>query len=320
MGSLSNMEIAVESTLAKGARTRIIKTLSASKIIEGYRTHFGIDVSSYFDSDLVPIYECEETTYKFFHPSSLMGREQLYQGLQKEAFFYKHDKWEYRRALSYLSHRSYILDVGCGIGSLLRIAAVQDHSARGLEFNLSAVNAALDYGLDVRSEAIADHAKQHPELYDAVCSFQVLEHIYDVRSFIEDCIRVLKPGGFLIFGVPNNDAFIRFDDTAILNCPPHHMGLWSPRSLRMLPRLFPLDLVSIDTEPLAEIDWYCSVMERRWMPNSEIIETIYYKLKLSTAFKSLVRRNTARIAGHTVLGIFQKKPKSQGNLACTRFG
>jgi len=38
--------------------------------------------------------------------------------------------------------------------------------------------------------------------FDAVISLSVLEHLPEIKSAIEECMRVLKPGGELVIGMP----------------------------------------------------------------------------------------------------------------------
>jgi len=38
---------------------------------------------------------------------------------------------------------------------------------------------------------------------DVLCSLNVIEHVFDVYSLVADFHRVLKPGGFALFQVPN---------------------------------------------------------------------------------------------------------------------
>lgn len=94
-----------------------------------------------------------------------------------------------------------------------------------------------------------------------VCSFQVLEHIADVKSFIESSLKALKKGGRLVVAVPNNDVLffkyrnLRFQNnhylkTLLLNLPPHHMGLWNPRSIVNLASIYNLKLEALFKEPL----------------------------------------------------------------------
>jgi SAM-dependent methyltransferase len=296
----------IGSPLVEGACAKLVDVVQSDTIVSGYRNAYGIDVSEYFvGTDRIEIYECQVTGYRFYYPFYLAGRESLYQQLQKFDWNYKAEKWEYEKAIGYISKGSRVLDVGCGRGAFVKIAAESGLNAHGLELNTSAVSAARDDGLSVSAELIGHHAVKFPEAYDAICSFQVLEHIPNVRQFIYDCIRALKPGGILIFGVPNNGSFLRYDRQAVLNAPPHHMGLWSSKSLAALPTIFPLSLKELAIEPLAEVDWYVAVMERRYLTN-RWIRSAYYGLGFSRLYRLYVASRAKRIAGHTILAVYER--------------
>lgn len=38
----------------------------------------------------------------------------------------------------------------------------------------------------------------HPEVFDIVCAFDVVEHVVDVLGFVNECAVLLKPGGLLV--------------------------------------------------------------------------------------------------------------------------
>jgi 2-polyprenyl-3-methyl-5-hydroxy-6-metoxy-1,4-benzoquinol methylase len=68
--------------------------------------------------------------------------------------------------------------------------------------------------------------------YDAVCLFQVLEHMHDISGFFKHVRAFIKPQGKLIISVPNNNPYLYVNDKLhTLNLPPHHMGLWTGSSL-----------------------------------------------------------------------------------------
>lgn len=100
-----------------------------------------------------------------------------------------------------------VLDVGCGTG----------YGA----YYLATHGAKYVLGIDVSADAII-FAKKHweaPNLrfmvmdalnlkfqtstFDAVVSFQVLEHIYNQEKFISEIVRMLRPSGRLYIGTPN---------------------------------------------------------------------------------------------------------------------
>jgi SAM-dependent methyltransferase len=198
-----------------------------------------------------------------------------------------------------------VLDVGCGRGSFLHKAQALGATVTGIELNRSAAAAARARGIEIVEGLLQGHARERPAFYDVVASFQVLEHVVDPRAFVEDCIRVLRPDGLLILGVPNSDGFLRYAD-APLNGPPHHMGLWNRRSLAALCELFPLKPRTFEVEPLAEVDWYQSVMERRYL-RGRWQRSLYYRLGGARLFKRYLAENAATIAGHTLLAVFDRR-------------
>lgn len=50
-----------------------------------------------------------------------------------------------------------------------------------------------------------------PAQFDAVISFDVFEHVFDYRKAFQECARVLKPSGKMIFMVP----FLNKPDTIV---------------------------------------------------------------------------------------------------------
>ena len=100
----------------------------------------------------------------------------------------------------------------------------------------------LASGLDVRKGTIYDISDE-AEFFDTVCAFQVLEHVYDVKGFLNAALRLLKKGGKLMIGVPNNEPFIRrYEKYNAFNLPPHHVGLWNKAAFERLCPFFGIKL------------------------------------------------------------------------------
>lgn len=99
-----------------------------------------------------------------------------------------------------------ILDVGCGIGgSSLYLAEKFNASATGI--TLSPVQAArakeraASAGLSARTDFQVTDALNMPfadDSFDLVWSLESGEHMPDKRKFLQECYRVLKPGGTFI--------------------------------------------------------------------------------------------------------------------------
>lgn len=163
--------------------------------------------------------------------------------------------------------------------------------------------------MSASDQSIQEHAKGHIGVYDVVVTFQVLEHVAEIHSFLTAALEVLAPEGHLIIAVPNNDGFIGAQADLTLNLPPHHMGRWGRDSLKPLTRIFDLDLVSIDFEPLQPQNqsWYQSVMEQKYLPRARWKRSLFYKLGFSHMFKFFLQEQGDTIFGHTIMAVYKKR-------------
>jgi len=160
-------------------------------------------------------------------------------------------KWEHEIASTTIGSVDKVLEIGCARGSFLERMQRKGAECVGLELNKIAIKTGHRKGLNILNQSVQNHAKQNPEKYDFVCSFQVLEHIASVREFIQASVDALGSGGTLIISVPNNDSLIfKCRDDILLNMPPHHMGLWDMNSLLSIQRIFGIRLRRIELEPL----------------------------------------------------------------------
>lgn len=224
-----------------GGRTTLFDTLDAATIVARYAAD-KVDVSRYFAgmSD-VSVFECVDTGYRFFHPPSLAGEadfyEQLYDPASSENWVdpdYREWSDDYQYAYDRIVPGERLIDVGCGYGYFLRRAR-DKAEVSGIDGSKFAQGQCRKLGLDVHLGAVGDYRERFAASFDTVTSFQVLEHVYDVRGFMTDLIALVKPGGRLIIAVPNNEPYIRrFDPYNTWNCPPHHVGLWNRASLEKM--------------------------------------------------------------------------------------
>ncbi len=215
-------------------------------IIQLYETQLGMDVSAFFSkTDTFFLYQCNETGYRFYHPEGMDGDGAFYATLQQRlGDDYYHD-WKFENQLAYdvIKPGDHVLDIGCGIGKFL-IKAKEKATVTGLELNESAIAMCRQKGLQVFNERIETHATHKAGYYDVVCLFQVLEHIYNVKPFLEAALKVLKKGGKIVIGVPNNEPyFLGFDKYCTLNLPPHHMGLWNKAVFEKVAPLFNIKML-----------------------------------------------------------------------------
>jgi len=123
---------------------------------------------------------------------------------------------DYERAFSPLSFRwltallrastrpdqRQLFDIGAATGSFLEMAAHDGFVVAGSELNSQGAAEARSKGLDVRS-GLFDPSHWEPASFGVVTALEVLEHITDVRAFLEQLEIILKPDGLFCYFVPN---------------------------------------------------------------------------------------------------------------------
>jgi len=231
----------------------IEKTFSKEEIVHKYSRYLGIDVSEDLEGcSSVQLCRGRESNLRFFWPPHLAGNGRFYEKLMAKLNYYHDENWEYSVALQYLPPRQRVLEVGCGNGCFLSMLKRDGHSAVGLEINETAVRMARSSGWDARQATLERFADERDQSFDAVCAFQVLEHLRDPRSFLEAALRCLREGGLAIFAVPNGEGIFSSLDAA-LDMPPHHMLRWNGAALQYLTKLYPLVLEDLLLEPLSRL-------------------------------------------------------------------
>src|ERR1700677_55456 len=107
-----------------------------------------------------------------------------------------------------------ILEVGCGIGifalryaSLHRDASVMgvDHSARTIDF-LSSNYGKYYKNLELETRDFCEERLWLGKVFDSVYSSDVLEHVTNTKSFVQNVYRHLHAGGKAVINFPNEET------------------------------------------------------------------------------------------------------------------
>ena len=101
---------------------------------------------------------------------------------------------------------SRVLDVGCGRGEWLELLYEQGFMAEGVDSNRVLVQSCKERGLKVVEQDLFDYLRQVPDAtLGAVTGFHIIEHlpIEGLVKLLNESLRVLQPGGAVIFETPN---------------------------------------------------------------------------------------------------------------------
>lgn len=294
-----------------GKAAKVIKTISTQAIIKTYIENFNFDATYLLGKyEKILLCICLDTNYKFYHPFDISGDSEFYEFFQKFDWYYMPWKWEHEVTMDFITEGMSVLEIGCAKGDFIKsiIEKVPNVEVEGIELNIEAAKQAVNSGLKVHLNTIQDYSRTNLNRFDVVCSFQVLEHISDPKSFIATALDTLKPGGKFVVCVPNNDSFIKHDDGGVLNFPPHHMGLWGESSLRNLTKIFPLSDCKLIFEPLQKYhyNWFVFLNIQKTV-KSKFLTKILFRIVNLTKINNFIIRKADTSKGHSIIAEFKKK-------------
>ncbi|MDR2550389.1 MAG: class I SAM-dependent methyltransferase [Desulfobulbus sp.] len=130
-----------------------------------------------------------------------------------------------------------LLDLGCASGQTVKAFRGQGVNAYGIDLSDYAIEAGKKtFGLDgiILQGSIHDLSRWERDEFDFLFSNQVLEHLPEqyVPEFIEECFRVLKPGGAIWIGLvlslsPDPEGIRTANDIDETHINLHYRSWWN---------------------------------------------------------------------------------------------
>lgn len=114
--------------------------------------------------------------------------------------------YRYRFASNFVRNKR-VLDIACGEG--YGTAALLEAGARsvvGVDICAAACeHARRKYGVDARPGSV-DEIPLPDRSIDVIVSFETIEHVREPETFLNECLRILAPGGTVIMSTPNEEV------------------------------------------------------------------------------------------------------------------
>jgi demethylmenaquinone methyltransferase/2-methoxy-6-polyprenyl-1,4-benzoquinol methylase len=125
------------------------------------------------------------------------GNAESYDLISRVATFGQDIAWKHE-IIRTVSYRSHILELACGTGILSSMLAEKGKSVTGIDLTFEYL-VTLKRKLKMHIvQGTAEVLPYRDESFDAMISSYLAKYV-DVRKVIDECWRVLKPGGIVVF-------------------------------------------------------------------------------------------------------------------------
>jgi ubiquinone/menaquinone biosynthesis C-methylase UbiE len=173
---------------------------------------------------------------------NLKKQQELYdRGWRKELQAGKEERGNLQTNLEFLAQTDLlkssdkILEIGCGIGTVVFELSEKGHNIVGIDISGEAIEYGRNKYGNVRLDTqAAETLPYEDESFEVVLSFDLFEHIAEIDKHISEVRRVLGPGGYYLFQTPNRYSNIIYETlwTKSLQWRSYHPSLHSPGQLR----------------------------------------------------------------------------------------
>ena len=231
---------------------RRVQWVTAHLLTDLWRIEFGADVRpSFAGVNRFGLWESPTGLYFFDPPCA--GDSTFYHGMsawQKRRRFIPELalREEFGIAAKAIPTGARVLDVGCGFGAFRGVVPHADYT--GVDPHLDA-GAAVD---GLRAETLSAHLVERAGYYDAVCAFEVIEHVRDPKRLFAEMVLAAKPNGLLCVGVPHVPSALTRIPNYLVGAPPHHLTWWTEAALVELARGAGAAVESVEPAPWGQGD------------------------------------------------------------------
>ncbi|MGD2094348.1 MAG: class I SAM-dependent methyltransferase [Phycisphaerales bacterium] len=220
----------------------------------------------------------------------LKKQQQLYdEGWSKELAAGKEQRGNLQTNLEFLTQTGLltpndkILEIGCGIGSVVNELSKQGYDITGTDISSKAITYGLEKYPDTNLEVQpAEALPYEDESFDTVLSFDLFEHIAKIDKHVSEVFRVLRNDGCYLFQTPNKYSNVIFETLyhKSFKWRRAHPSLHTPKQLRRRLSEHGFEIQFVKMNPVN--DFTLNKLRKKFGPLSNIFKHINFcRLPLS---------------------------------------
>jgi 2-polyprenyl-3-methyl-5-hydroxy-6-metoxy-1,4-benzoquinol methylase len=163
----------------------------------------------------------------------------------------------------FTGHKGQLLEIGAGTGAFAHAMVKKGWEVTALEPDVASRQRAWDnYQIVLHSP---EHLYQLPaQKFEVITLWHVLEHVHDLKGYLNACANVLKSNGRLIIAVPN---FTSFDAQFYKSFwaaydVPRHLYHFSPENMQQICETYNLQIVQY--KPMWFDSFYVSLLSEKY--------------------------------------------------------
>lgn len=290
---------------------KLRRSISVSELLTWYSKRLGLtftenEIKTHFPPVDLCEYQCDRCLFRWYSPPEC-GNGDYYDLLQSRSQSYYKDSWEFQPALDLLKEfkAKRVLEIGCGDGRFLEMGVNEGLEMEGTELSALAREKVQKRGMKVsRPEEIGMRE------FDAVCMFQVLEHLLDPVAFLNEVVENHQPDRLLL-ATPCVESSVSWSDRP-LYWPPHHISNWSAKAYEALAAKIGYSVTRYLYEPGHPFemiyDAYQYIRRNVRYHSSELPRLSRFKRLAQIQFRLAREKGAAwTLAGHTIMVCLEKK-------------
>jgi 2-polyprenyl-3-methyl-5-hydroxy-6-metoxy-1,4-benzoquinol methylase len=167
----------------------------------------------------------------------LNQRKKLY-NLRYSKYLTDHGKVEVNYLDKYLKPNQKILEIGCGAGHLSNYLFKKKLKVSSIDFSQHMVDISKKNYPHLNPKVMnAEKLSFKDNSFDVVISYELIEHLFDVKSHLSEVNRILKKGGLYIIKTPNkivDSLYFKFTGKDDKYRNSFHPSLQSHKSLKKI--------------------------------------------------------------------------------------